>query len=77
MVHVFVWRERKICLVIKIFLSIAKKGWFMFLLLNFCSFLLNFSYFLDLGFTTCAYVCSFVLILLFLTGNDREVILDV
>jgi hypothetical protein len=51
MVHVFVWRERKICLVIKIFLLVAMKGWFNYVsIANYCSFLLNFSHILELDF---------------------------
>jgi hypothetical protein len=50
-VHVFVWRERKIGLVIKIFcLLVARKVCFYVSLANFCSFLFNCSHILDLGF---------------------------
>jgi hypothetical protein len=54
MVHVYV-RERKTGLVIKIFcLLVARKGWFNYVSLSyFCSFFLNFSNILDLGFTMC------------------------
>jgi hypothetical protein len=46
----FVWRERKIGLVIKIFLLVAMKDWFNYVLIaNYCSFFLNFSYILELG----------------------------
>jgi hypothetical protein len=48
---VFIWRGRKIGLVIKIFLLVDMKGWFNYVsIVNFSSFFINFSHILELGF---------------------------
>jgi hypothetical protein len=50
MVHVFVWRERKIGLGIKIFCLLVVKKVSLCFSCKFCLFLLNFNHILDLGF---------------------------
>jgi hypothetical protein len=48
MVHVFVWRERKIGLGIKIFCLLVVKKVSLCFSLKFCLFLLNFNHILDI-----------------------------
>jgi hypothetical protein len=51
---VFIWRGRKIGLVIKIFLLVDMKGWFNYVsIVNFSSFLSILATFWNLAFTMC------------------------